>query len=635
MKRNILSIIYLIFCIQLFANNDPCANLSFLRPGATVFDFLVPEPVETFQQHYSGSTCYDYNTNVLTIESSGYLNMPNKPNTYAYFVWDVPATVSEIVIESNTIVNAAFHYKHGLKILGMDRRTSILYGTEIMDWNEPHACEWIYSSVWRKATNSTAKSEINNLTFYNPKVYSIRAEDAGNAETSIYNCNFIDQRYDLGVLDNSGFDYEHNQSNSDGVSAGPNSIVKNCYFETKDDNVKLNQVNLTVEDCTFNMVSNSVPFQLNVGNWNNGASMSASNIRIISNNDNIEKGRRPEGYPIISGTKWVDETQSYSYITIEIDGLYVDNPSATLLYLGSFNQKLLGYINNANLNISNYYWGHLHPDAYHWGHSTESSMTLCGNWPEIIVSCSTQNYTGSNVDSYQLPQFAANFIAANQGNNACPGCSNDNPGSFVVSPVNNASLCNGLGNGGGNCQTNLTLNTSDNVVSGTENQSASNQIEATNTIFADAIATYTAGNRVILKPGFKALFGSYFNAFIQACTSPKLAKPEENKVVKINNGFEIDVSSNLEKGFDEGLQINPNPMDNNASIMYHLKDKDKITLTLFDATGKHLTTLAENQPHAKGMHQLELDVNDLPTGIYYLKLQSKENQIIKKLMVAK
>jgi len=232
-----------------------------------------------------------------------------------------------------------------------------------------------------------------------------------------------------------------------------------------------------------------------------------------------------------------------------------------------------------------------------------------------------------NTASYNGNQILANAnsVGANCGLTYSDGSITGSGSNGVTPPVV-----------GGNCPTDLTLNASNNVTSGNNgDQSVQNQIEATNTIFANASATYTAGNRIILKPGFKALFGSYFNAFIEACTSPRLAKPNEQNVVKNNNGFKFDELLTNEDRFNEELLIYPNPLEDKATLLYYLKEADNVTVTLVDVTGKALATLAENQAQAAGQHQLELDARNLPTGIYYLKLQSNEMQVIKKLMIAK
>ncbi len=85
----------------------------------------------------------------------------------------------------------------------------------------------------------------------------------------------------------------------------------------------------------------------------------------------------------------------------------------------------------------------------------------------------------------------------------------------------------------------------------------------------------------------------------------------------------------------KGLKIHPNPGVKMVNISYELTKEKQVTITLFDSTGKLINILVENQPQLSGQHQIELDATDLPNGIYYLNLQSDEDNIIEKLMIAK
>jgi len=171
------------------------------------------------------------------------------------------------------------------------------------------------------------------------------------------------------------------------------------------------------------------------------------------------------------------------------------------------------------------------------------------------------------------------------------------------------------------CFNNLTFIT---PLSGFVDQEVSNWIEGrfNNIILPGANVTYDAGNQVRLKPGFKALQGSRFHAFIDGCGGNRKISSDENQhLASIKNEME--------------LNIYPNPTSHTANVSYTLLNKDEISIDIFDATGKMVTTLAKNQSQPAGKHQLELNATNLPTGIYYLKLQSNEMHIIKKLMITK
>lgn len=153
---------------------------------------------------------------------------------------------------------------------------------------------------------------------------------------------------------------------------------------------------------------------------------------------------------------------------------------------------------------------------------------------------------------------------------------------------------------------------------------APNRIEGktNNVIPRDANVVYNSGGKVFLKPGFRASKGSYFRAYIDGCI--------ENIEIENRNGHEPNgVEDNLE------VKIYPNPLSQFGNITYELPVDSKVSIMLFDAMGKRVNTLAENQLQQAGQYQLDFNATNLPNGIYYLKLQSNENHIINKLMVTK
>jgi len=161
-------------------------------------------------------------------------------------------------------------------------------------------------------------------------------------------------------------------------------------------------------------------------------------------------------------------------------------------------------------------------------------------------------------------------------------------------------------------------------ISGLFYHEAPTKIEArsNNIIQAEAHVSYNSGSKIFLKPGFKALEGSRFRAYIDGCR-------EYNTIANRN-----DVSYN-EIEDKSIIKIYPNPANQFANITYQLPADGNITIVLLNSTGKYITTLANNIQKPAGEHQLELNASNLPTGIYYLKLQSNEMNIVKKLMITK
>jgi hypothetical protein len=65
--------------------------------------------------------------NTLSFTTTGVINF-HKPQHKNHF-WDVPKQVSRIVIGRNVRVTGAFHTRADCTIEGIDRKTSVVYGT--------------------------------------------------------------------------------------------------------------------------------------------------------------------------------------------------------------------------------------------------------------------------------------------------------------------------------------------------------------------------------------------------------------------------------------------------------------------------------------------------------------------------
>ncbi len=67
----------------------------------------------------------------------------------------------------------------------------------------------------------------------------------------------------------------------------------------------------------------------------------------------------------------------------------------------------------------------------------------------------------------------------------------------------------------------------------------------------------------------------------------------------------------------------PNPFNINTTIKYSLKEKDAISLSIYNITGQKVATLFEGKQEA-GDHQITWDAKDISSGIYFAKLETED-----------
>jgi subtilisin family serine protease len=78
----------------------------------------------------------------------------------------------------------------------------------------------------------------------------------------------------------------------------------------------------------------------------------------------------------------------------------------------------------------------------------------------------------------------------------------------------------------------------------------------------------------------------------------------------------------------------PNPFNPSTIIKYDLPQTGFVSLKIYDALGREITSLVNNQQEA-GVHEIVWNAKDFTSGVYFYKLQSGEYTATKKLMLIK
>lgn len=84
------------------------------------------------------------------------------------------------------------------------------------------------------------------------------------------------------------------------------------------------------------------------------------------------------------------------------------------------------------------------------------------------------------------------------------------------------------------------------------------------------------------------------------------------------------------------LKLYPNISHHMTNIEYYLPETSPVKLELFHVNGQFTKTVFQSTTSMSvGMHQIQVLVNELPTGTYFCKLQTNQRELIKKLIVMK
>ncbi|MGB3018985.1 MAG: T9SS type A sorting domain-containing protein [Ignavibacteria bacterium] len=117
--------------------------------------------------------------------------------------------------------------------------------------------------------------------------------------------------------------------------------------------------------------------------------------------------------------------------------------------------------------------------------------------------------------------------------------------------------------------------------------------------------------------------GSYQYRLKQSDINGNIEFFELDEVVSILNPEQFTLYQNF-----------PNPFNPSTLITYKITEPARVKLTLYDALGKVVRQLVNDDLDA-GYHQFELDASGLGSGVYFYKLESGSNVDMKSMMLLK
>jgi hypothetical protein len=79
----------------------------------------------------------------------------------------------------------------------------------------------------------------------------------------------------------------------------------------------------------------------------------------------------------------------------------------------------------------------------------------------------------------------------------------------------------------------------------------------------------------------------------------------------------------------------PNPFNPTTNIVYTLPQRDRVTISIYDVTGRLVTTLVDNEPQPAGRVAVPFNAGDLSSGIYYYKVQTSYEAQMKKMVLVR
>ncbi len=111
----------------------------------------------------------------------------------------------------------------------------------------------------------------------------------------------------------------------------------------------------------------------------------------------------------------------------------------------------------------------------------------------------------------------------------------------------------------------------------------------------------------------------------------KLKQVDYNGNYEYSNILKVSLTTSIR---GELLQNYPNPFNSSTIINYSIPNKSLVTLRIFNSLGQNIKTLI-NETKEEGEYKIKFDARDLPSGVYFYRINAGEFSQIKKMIIIK
>ncbi len=149
-------------------------------------------------------------------------------------------------------------------------------------------------------------------------------------------------------------------------------------------------------------------------------------------------------------------------------------------------------------------------------------------------------------------------------------------------------------------------------------------------------AIHKAKESITMKAGFNAKAGSLYEAMIE----DPFCKWNDNNYFRSSGSNDTRTEiENEESDFSEEhsstLTIYPNPTQSQTTLNLQLDKPSSVQIILYNLSGQQVKELVRVKEFGEGKHNFTLQLTDLSSGMYLVKVLLKDNVLTKRIMVAK
>jgi len=109
----------------------------------------------------------------------------------------------------------------------------------------------------------------------------------------------------------------------------------------------------------------------------------------------------------------------------------------------------------------------------------------------------------------------------------------------------------------------------------------------------------------------------------------------ESNILTFKLTSTTDIQENIKNLKETTLMQNfPNPFNSTTKISFYLNKAQKVQLSLYNVYGQLIKTFIDKELH-RGTHHINFNANNLPSGVYFIRLYTKDKILQKKITLIK
>jgi hypothetical protein len=167
---------------------------------------------------------------------------------------------------------------------------------------------------------------------------------------------------------------------------------------------------------------------------------------------------------------------------------------------------------------------------------------------------------------------------------------------------------------------NMIYTTANRVIIYGWHTSVGNPIQPMTNVHADTYMDYSHGIRLVQNSVMYNGSATTVKAILQSGSLNGLLS-DESSMTKPWYPYGLATGTEELLAGPGSLSLYPNPVQNDATLLFNLASEEQVRADVYDATGRLVLMLA-NQLFAAGSHSMQFNRGSLPPGLYFISLQS-------------